>query len=151
MTIFGMMTVAELRDLLKEEDGKVAALKKGFDAFKPTWCQADQAGCNDWNNDWNALTSRYNSARRKAQAIIAVTSGVGDAYKPADGEYLGVLQAMCQGQTSTSGGCTQQKGDFNDLSQRLALAGQTVKLPQIQPKATDVDIEVYKKPISRKR
>lgn len=144
MTVFGMQSIAELKDLLTEEDAKVAALKKQFDDFKPTWCQADSNACNAWEKDWNALTARYGSARAKARTLIVAETGIGDAYKPADSEYLGVLKAMKQAQTSTQGGASISPGDFDDLSQRLSLAGATVKLPQIQPKAQDADLSVYK-------
>lgn len=113
----GEHTLQEVMDLYVSMDDRLAALKKGFEAFGPTWRAKDAGGFNDFINDWTALNMRYGVARAAAKSpMLAVPfANVAPAYD-------GLVKAFKQG-----GALAQvQKGDFDDLDSRLRKAGGSV-------------------------
>jgi hypothetical protein len=60
---------------------------------------------------------------------------------PAQGTFDGIMKALKQGYPPD--GAMVQKGDFDDLSDRLTAAGKAPDYSQMpQPTATDVDLKV---------
>lgn len=145
-TVAGAWSIAELKDLIASHDAIIAQLTASYSAFSPEWAQKDAAGLAAFGDDYQAMLSRYNSAKVAANAAIAASAVVplSDAMTPAGpGIYDGILNALKQNPATVS------KGDLDDLSNRLEAAqkaaGATVlvytNIPQ-PSKGSDVDISV---------
>jgi len=139
MTIEGNHTAGELSDLLRSKDYSIKALKQARASF--VW--PDAAAGVDWDTDMAAFEKRYDSAATKARAAIIgayATGPLGANVISLEGYYQDVLHAL----TRITGQI--QKGDFQELDSRFAIASghepDFSKMPQ--PTAVDADLNAFK-------
>lgn len=133
MTILGQHTVSELRDLVTDKDSQMAQVQSAYDANAS---RVDSS----WLSDWNALKSRYASARNAASVVmtLAKTSPIPDSTLPAEDTYQAILTAL----TKTPGSYTDQ--DWQGLYNRLTAAiGSAPPVVAVQPVSTDVDLNTF--------
>lgn len=142
MTILGKHTVSELKELL---DAKDYQIRQVDEKAKSIFSHLDQ----DWQNDWSMFLDRWKLARGKANSMITKTllanSFVGPTVMPAEDEYQAVLHAL----THTTG--TVQKGDFQDLSNRVDAISKIDFSKTPQPNALDLDLAGFKNADSTKK
>lgn len=119
--ILGLMTVAELRDLLRAKDYQLKVLDRAA-VSHGVW--SDDARMADWNADFAALQARYATARRAAQLVIdaAEYNPIDDSLLPASAEFDGVMRALRKNWDGKTGGALA-KGDMSELSARLEADG----------------------------
>jgi len=155
MTILGMATIAELRDLLKAKDYTIDQLTEAWTGFLPTWAQRDLTGMQDYQHDFDALVSRYQKARARAQAAIDDAAyhrahpGFGervpaDSLINAQSEWDGVLDALNPDWRNNG----RPKGSLQDLNDRLQKAqGKAVDYRDMPQPAinSDADLNLFKK------
>jgi hypothetical protein len=150
MTIRGLWSLAELKDLLVAKDQEMTRLESSWRGFDPTWMSYDSAADNAWMSDFNALKARYGAARAVANRAIALSDAAPDKQPerdiPADAEYRGILRALKAQDGVVS------SGDLQDLftrlqvviNQRNAATGQSpvsIGAPVWQPmKGSDADL-----------
>jgi hypothetical protein len=140
--ILGLESVSELRDLVKAKDVELAAIYKNFLAYEPTWRAKDLAAAKAWVTDFQALKTRYNAARAKAQETIAGTSY--PDITPAQSEFNDVISAL---KIPALPGAPLEipRSAVGDLYARLKNAGapmQAYVVPQPVP-GTDIDSGIY--------
>jgi hypothetical protein len=135
-------SVAELKDLLANKDAKLSQLAAGLASFDTTWKARDAVTESAWQKDYQALLSRYHSAKVLAEVEIAAaeTAPLPDNAIPATTVYDGVLNAL----QKTSG--VVSPGDLQDVWDRL-VAAQGAPIPEPtnpQPKpGTDLGLTWY--------
>lgn len=135
MTILGQHTVNEIQDLLAAKDYTIKQIKTARDTM--VW--TDPVAAADWDKDFAALNKRYDAAALRARAVIISTYATSGGAVPAEGTYQDVLSALSKIPGTT------QKGDLQDLSNRLKEAGAAQDFSQMpQPKATDADLAGFK-------
>lgn len=145
-TLGGSPSVADLKDLIASGTYRVKQLGQKYADFAPTWVQKDSAAFVDWTNDWTKFQNRWNPALKTAQdkASGMLSSLTPDTYMPAADEYTGMMKALKQGYPPD--GAQIQKGDFDDLSNRLeAAAGSKINYSAMpQPVGEDAGMGFYK-------
>ena len=125
----GMAGAADMVNLLKSGDYGIAQLGKAYGDFTGAWLAKDPAGYADFTNDWMSLQARWARARVAAKSTGSVlstglVSGLTGGLAGGGLAYDGLFKALHQG----GEGSAVQRGDFNDLVQRLTKAGGHVDL-----------------------
>lgn len=149
-TILGQQSISDLQDSLTSWDYRVKQMTSALKAFTPTWSAADPGGFADWSADYTAMMARYTAAVSQANSAVSAAkfSFTPNANISAQAEYDALAKAMRQ--CYPPDGCPTSKGDFDDLNNRLTAAtaqygGAAPSYTNMpQPKATDVDMAVYK-------
>jgi hypothetical protein len=140
MTLFGDHTIAETEDLIRAKDiGRADLLKARAGLPAPPDAT--------WDADYAAFNSRYENAKTlfkvEAQLVRQSTPMVSDDFRTSESGYQAILKALRKDPNES----IAAPGDFNDLWFRVEHA-QGGPIPEnrasIQPKATDVDLEVFK-------
>lgn len=134
LTLNNKQSVAELQDIMASWAFRMKQLGDSYAAFAPIWQTRDPIGFSDWTTDYAKLQNRYNAALAKAQS--AVTAAKFDFTVPnsmieAQDEYDALSKAMRQ--CYPPDGCPVQKGDFDDLTNRLAAATTAAATPSLAP------------------
>ncbi len=147
-TVNGAQTIAEVQDLLKNWDARMADLGREVNAFSGQWRAADPTAFDDFDRDQAALSIRYNKASSDAKAVISDSSWnpMPASMIPAQGAFDNIMKAIRQ--CYPPDGCPTSKGDFDDLYNRLSAAKAAASLPPpvmttIQPTAQDTDLKVF--------
>lgn len=141
MSLAGVPTIAETRDLVAQKDYLIAQVKTKFEQSSDAWAKKDPNELGTWAGDWGGLLSRYASARSVAEASFAtsVLSPLPDELTPDPEGWSAVLRAVKQ----VDGVVT--RGDLQDLITRMFNAGFPPDLSKNpQPTATDADLTLYK-------
>jgi len=136
MTLLGHHTADEFFDLVNAKDSVIKTMSDSRASFQ--WNDATAAS--DWDSDFATLRNRYDSAvlKGKATIIAETTSSVPLSMLPVEDEYQAVLAALSKTPGST------QKGDLQDLSNRLQIAGAQQDFSAMpQPQATDLDLQTF--------
>lgn len=158
-TVAGQNTVAEVKDLITLWDTRVQQMTNGYNKIGKDWMTSNPSEHQDWFNDYQAMLTRYNTAKSDAQKSMSDDSWnpLPDSMIPLQNGYDNISKAMQQNYPPD--GATQAKGDWKDLFQRLNNAGVEVagyKSAQggqgslvvdnpSQPVATDVDQQIIQK------
>jgi hypothetical protein len=150
MTIAGLYSVAELKDLIAAKDTELQTLATAAASFEPTWKASAPSTEAAWQTDYQNLLSRYSLVRAEAEATISAGefTPLPDADIPADTQYHLVLGALQQ----TSG--VVSPGDFQDIWDRLNAAIVATPSVSVNPltqgppvpqpgKGTDTDLSAY--------
>jgi hypothetical protein len=148
-TYTGAQSIDDLKTALTNWDVRMKALADAYAAASPAWSASDQAGFVDWTNDWNALQARYNAAVSSANSAVqfASFSLMPGSTISAQTEYDVLAKAMRQ--CYPPDGCPTQKGDFDDLHNRITVAATAAGTPapdyskMVQPTTTDWDMKVF--------
>jgi hypothetical protein len=142
MTDFlGNHTIDDVTDLLKNYDSWISTLQANYEKVKGAWASKDASAARDFQNDLEAMVSRYDSAR--SDALTSVMNPLAST----ENKYNAIVRAIHQGGEGTP----PQKGDYSDLVRRLSneasLLGQTLtpNAATLQPTATDWDLLAFKK------
>lgn len=123
MTVAGVPSVAELRDLVAAKDFEMAAMTKSYADWSPAWVAKDPAGYIDYTNDWDALQKRYASARHMADndfsgvGTVIASAALDETQIPAADGWNAILSALKRDPTTIS------KGDLQDLYNRIVASG----------------------------
>jgi len=144
-SILGQNSLSDVQDLLATKDPNIGELESAWNAFYPTY----PGDFGDWQSDFAALKTRWQAAKDLANLAIGVNklNPLPNSLIPAQVEYDGLLKALKQGYPNQ----TVQKGDFDELYQRLsAMMGTPVPLTVIQPSGGDPDISILQatKPVA---
>ena len=145
MTIAGVPSVAELRDLVAAKDYEQAQLTAAYASYSPVWVAKDGVGFANWTNDWDAMKQRYASARAMAERWLTgwehTLTPTPDTLTPAPVPWNAVVTSLQKVPGTTS------PGDMQDLYNRFIAAGGTVTFPnEPQPTpGTDADLNLLNK------
>jgi hypothetical protein len=138
MSFLGKPTIADEITLVAAKDHDTTAVIDAFKSFSPTWVKKDGAAMAAWLADWGAFWKRWQSARQAAnREILAAKVNLTPNDRLLSGSYNGILRAFTREQGRF------QKGDFQDLYNRLVAAGARVDMGPPQPTAHDVDRDMY--------
>jgi hypothetical protein len=153
LTTFGEHSIGDLKDLLASGDARITRLGKAFGGASAAWAGRDPGGFADFSNDYLRLLARWGAAKAAAQAKIASFESLSSggflmpsppdaAHTAAQSEYNGLLRALKQG--APPDGAPIQKGDYDDLAQRLAKGGGKMDpSPLPQPVSKDAGAAFY--------
>lgn len=138
MTILGLQTVAELRDLVEAKDYLVSQVQKAYDSHAVFWSNSDKEASKEWKSDWDSFRIRYKAARMVADSAFARAklSLASESVIPAEVEYRAVMRAL-----TINPDKGYSRGDFQDLYNRLSAVTtiDTSKAPQ--PRRPDFDLD----------
>lgn len=142
MTILGLHTVGELKELISAKDYTIGQLEQSRATHFLAWLALDNAAASDWGADYTAFTQRYKVAHDAAiDKIKNASAAIRDSVNPAEGEYQAVLHAL----TTTPGSFV--KGDFQDLYDRFVAGTKAVidfsAMPQ-PDSSQDTDLNNFK-------
>jgi hypothetical protein len=139
MSWLGKPSIADQIDLIAAKDHDTKALIEAFKGFQAAWLTKDGAAMADWLKDWGAFWNRWQHARRLAELeILTAKTNIAPNNQIIAGNYNVILKAF----TRTPGHF--QKGDFQDLYNRLARAGARVEIGDTpQPTTNDVDRDMF--------
>jgi hypothetical protein len=132
----GYPSVAELKDLLAAKKKEVTEIRAAGAAAMPAWQAAAPELASAWARDMAAADRPFDRASADAQAVIDTVPGMLDEIPvmAPPGEDKSVWDAL-----------VEASKPYQDLGLRLAAAGHAPAPYTVpQPKATDVDLHVYK-------
>ena len=129
--------VGEISYLMKSGDERLNALTAAFGKASTGWTAKDPGGYADFLNDLLALQMRWSTAKANATSLgsllsAGVVSGLtGGISTGSSGQaaYDGLIKALKQG----GEGAQVQKGDYDDLAQRLSKIASFSWKPSAQP------------------
>ena len=129
--------VGEISYLMKSGDERLNALTAAFGKASTGWTAKDPGGYADFLNDLLALQMRWSTAKANATSLgsllsAGVVSGfTGGISTGSSGQaaYDGLIKALKQG----GEGAQVQKGDYDDLAQRLNKIASFSWKPSAQP------------------
>ena len=129
--------VGEISYLMKSGDERLNALTAAFGKASTGWTAKDPGGYADFLNDLLALQMRWSIAKANATSLgsllsAGVVSGLtGGISTGSSGQaaYDGLIKALKQG----GEGAQVQKGDYDDLAQRLSKIASFSWKPSAQP------------------
>ena len=129
--------VGEISYLMKSGDERLNALTAAFGKASTGWTAKDPGGYADFLNDLLALQMRWSTAKANATSLgsllgAGVVSGLtGGISTGSSGQaaYDGLIKALKQG----GEGAQVQKGDYDDLAQRLNKIASFSWKPSAQP------------------
>lgn len=129
--------VGEISYLMKSGDERLNALTAAFGKASTGWTAKDPGGYADFLNDLLALQMRWSTAKANATSLgsllgAGVVSGfTGGISTGSSGQaaYDGLIKALKQG----GEGAQVQKGDYDDLAQRLSKIASFSWKPSAQP------------------
>ena len=129
--------VGEISYLMKSGDERLNALTAAFGKASTGWTAKDPGGYADFLNDLLALQMRWSTAKANATSLgsllsAGVVSGLtGGISTGSSGQaaYDGLIKALKQG----GEGAQVQKGDYDDLAQRLNKIASFSWKPSVQP------------------
>jgi hypothetical protein len=138
-----MQTLGDLKDLMANWVPRMQELGQAYGDFSPQWSNSDPAAFEDFTKDWSQLQARWGPAQSNAQAFIDAGSILPDALVNAQIPYDMVMKAIRQNYPPD--GATMQKGDWDDLYQRLSTAkGGLIPITTVQPTAMDLSGDIFK-------
>lgn len=129
--------VGEISYLMKSGDERLNALTAAFGKASTGWTAKDPGGYADFLNDLLALQMRWSTAKANATSlgsllsagvVSGLTGGI-SAGSSGQAAYDGLIKALKQG----GEGAQVQKGDYDDLAQRLSKIASFSWKPSAQP------------------
>lgn len=129
--------VGEISYLMKSGDERLNALTAAFGKASTGWTTKDPGGYADFLNDLLALQMRWSTAKANATSlgsllsagvVSGLTGGI-SAGSSGQAAYDGLIKALKQG----GEGAQVQKGDYDDLAQRLSKIASFSWKPSAQP------------------
>lgn len=123
MTILGHHTIAELDEWIQRNDAMFKTINAQLMSIVPKWVAKDPTAATDWTNDWKNFGTRYQSARTKAEIMIAANPSI-NALTPAEDMWVELNKSITSTYPDSPAHLKDvPKGDFWNMMYRVGQAG----------------------------
>lgn len=150
MTIAGMHTPIETRELIAQKNRDITGYNVAFKNSFKRWSEFDHIGAKSWGDDWAKFLDRWKNAVRLVEIQLHAIETNLMFGLTSEAQYQQILRAL---QLNPG---RYERGDFPDFIDRWVVASNALKLqtgrglddPEIdtkQPISLDIDLETFKK------